>query len=412
MSIERLERKSGRVYRVRWRDEHGQAHSRVIGRKADAEVLDQELKRGKRLGANAPINTSTETLEEFARLWWSRHVAPNLARHTQANYASMLDVHLIPRIGDYRLSRLTVEVISDLRAEMAADGVGDNAILKALTVLQSILQRAVEWRRIDRNPVRDVRKPSQARTRVVRPLPPQAVERIRAYLLNTDRQLDATLVSVLAYAGLRPGEAIGLRWQDLGERTLLVERSVAFGEIKSTKTASTRSVRLLAPLKADLLDWRVQSNHREELDLIFPSPDGQPWNADRARNWRKRAFAQAAEHADVPHARPYDLRHSFISLLIAQGATVVEVARQAGHAPTMTLSTYAHLFDELDGGDHRPAAEQIWEARGARNPPRVSVLCPPAEPLQAPDTNKARLSRAFAEPSHGLEPWTPSLPWK
>ena len=141
---------------------------------------------------------------------------------------------------------------------MAADGVGDNSILKALTVLQSILQRAVEWRRIDRNPVRDVRKPSQARTRVVRPLTPQAVERMRAYLLQTDRRLDATLVSVLAYAGLRPGEAIGLRWHDLGERTLLVERSVAFGQLKSTKTASTRSVRLLAPLKQDLLDWRAR----------------------------------------------------------------------------------------------------------------------------------------------------------
>ena len=75
--------------------------------------------------AAAPINTSTETLEEFAKLWWSRHVAPNLARHTQESYASVLDVHLIPRIGDYRLSQLTVEVISDLRAEMAADGVGD-----------------------------------------------------------------------------------------------------------------------------------------------------------------------------------------------------------------------------------------------------------------------------------------------
>jgi hypothetical protein len=98
--------------------------------------------------------------------------------------------------------------------------------------------------------------------------------------------------------------------------------------------------------------------------------------------------------------------------LIVQGATVVEVARQAGHAPTMTLSTYAHLFDELDEDDHRPAADQIWEARGDQMRPKVSVLCPPAEPPQALETKKARLSGASAEPSHGLEPWTPSLPWK
>jgi integrase len=58
-------------------------------------------------------------------------------------------------------------------------------------------------------------------------------------------------------------------------------------------------------------------------------------------------FAEAADAAGVPNARPYDLRHSFVSLLIAQGATVVDVASQAGHAPTMTLDTYAHLFNDL-----------------------------------------------------------------
>ena len=62
---------------------------------------------------------------------------------------------------------------------------------------------------------------------------------------------DATLVSVLAYAGLRPGEALALTWADVGERTILVERSIALGEVKETKTRTTRSVRLLAPLKND-----------------------------------------------------------------------------------------------------------------------------------------------------------------
>jgi hypothetical protein len=59
MSVERIERKTGRVYRVRWRDEYGAPHSRVVGRKRDAEALDADLKRAKRLGAAAPIGTST-----------------------------------------------------------------------------------------------------------------------------------------------------------------------------------------------------------------------------------------------------------------------------------------------------------------------------------------------------------------
>jgi hypothetical protein len=171
-------------------------------------------------------------------------------------------------------------------------------------------------------------------------------------------------------------------------------------------------VRLLQPLKDDLSAWREHSDHKADTDLIFPSPDGSPWNADRARNWRKRAFADAATEAGVPQARPYDLRHSYISLLIAQGATVIEVARQAGHAPTMTLSTYAHLFDELDGGDHRPAEEQIHAARLENVLPEVSVLCPRPAAAYTPLTEKAPIYGAFAEPSVGLEPTTPSLPWK
>ncbi len=238
-----------------------------------------------------------------------------------------------------------------------------------------------------------MRKPSQARTRVVRPLPPKTIEAIRAHLLSTGRQSYATLIAVLAYAGLRPGEAIGLRWHDVGERTLLVERSVAFGQLKSTKTNSIRSVRLLEPLKHDLASWRAQTDRSDPTDLIFPSADGAPWNEDRVRTWRHRAFAEAAAHAGVPNARPYDLRHSFVSLLIAQGAT----ARQAGHAPTMTLSTYAHLFDEHDGADRRPAEEQIRDATAAHNDPKVSVLCPRperADTMESDNPAIAGLSRS------------------
>lgn len=128
---------------------------------------------------------------------------------------------------------------------------------------------------------------------------------------------------------------------------------MAFGHLKSTKTGRARTVRLMAPLAETLTAWRHASPRSVPTDLIFPGPDGAPWNADRARNWRKRTFANAAAAAGVPNARPYDLRHGFVSLLIAQGASVVEVARQAGHAPTMTLDTYAHLFDELGAEDPR-----------------------------------------------------------
>jgi hypothetical protein len=80
---------------------------------------------------------------------------------------------------------------------------------------------------------------------------------------------------------------------------------------------------------------------------------------------------------------------------VVRGATVVEVARQAGHAPTMALSTYAHLFDELDDGDHRPAADQIREAREGQKCPKVSVLCPPDAADPRPDVQKTPEYQGF-----------------
>src|SRR5262249_989774 len=60
-----------------------------------------------------------------------------------------------------------------------------------------------------------------------------------------------------------------------------------------------------------------------------------------------------------------DLRHAFVSLLIAERKNIVEIAKQAGHSPTMTLATFGHVVDELEGVEPRPAEEVIRAARGA-----------------------------------------------
>lgn len=143
-------------------------------------------------------------------------------------------------------------------------------------LLQSILERAVEWRRIDVNPVRGVRKPSQRRTRIVRRSPCRRFEAMREFLLQQDRLLVATPVSTLAYAGLRPAEAIGLRWNDITRRTLLVERSVAFGQLKSTKTGTARTVRVLAPVAEDFAAWQRVSRRAAPTISCFPPLTGHP----------------------------------------------------------------------------------------------------------------------------------------
>jgi len=219
-----------------------------------------------------------------------------------------------------------------------------------VTLLGGILQRAAEARRIPYNPARVVRKAPLPPREEVRPLAPATVEAMRAAVSPRD----ATLLSVLAYAGLRPQEARGLRWTHVGERTLLVN---------APKTRQRRSVRLLAPLAADLAAWRLVCGRPADDVPVFPGTDGRPWGADGFNKWRGRGFARALLAAGVEHARPYDLRHSFASLLLYEGRSVIYVARQLGHGADLTMGTYGHVIDELEDAPRLAADDAIRAAR-------------------------------------------------
>jgi integrase len=165
-----------------------------------------------------------------------------------------------------------------------------------LVIVQGILQRAVEWGYIPTNPAKVVRKPAGRRRHVVRPMAPAVVEQIRSHLLTGSDRRSATLVSVLAYAGVRPGEALVLTFGDVRKRTILVERSVSLGEVKETKTGRLRSVRLLPPLADDLNAWRAACGGPDDDALVFPAASGGLWS-QHWKNWVRRRFRPAAAAA-------------------------------------------------------------------------------------------------------------------
>lgn len=124
MSVERVERKGGVVWRVRWRDEQGQARSKVVGRKRDAEAFEAEVVRRKRTGDLDLLTGGRETLADFAEEWWKLYAVPNLAARTLRSYAGLWDRHVLPRLGSMRLNAITPEVIERFRVELEAGGVG------------------------------------------------------------------------------------------------------------------------------------------------------------------------------------------------------------------------------------------------------------------------------------------------
>ena len=216
MSVERVERAGSAVWRVRWR-EGGRQRSKVLGRKRDAEAFEAEVRRRQRLGG-FDFEASAETLDEYVCGTWAHAHAAHLAPKTRQVYGWAYDVHIAPRLGGVPLRRMNREMVARFQADLLAAGVGAEAVRKSMTLLGGILQRAAEARRIPFNPARVVRKAPLPAPEEVRPLAPVRVEAMRTAV----GPRDAALLSVLAYAGLRPQEARGLRWAHVGERTLVV----------------------------------------------------------------------------------------------------------------------------------------------------------------------------------------------
>jgi integrase len=373
VDIRRRRLANGRISEVptvRWLDASG-----AWRRRSCASVEEAELERARltlELGNRGRIAAPARAMT-VAEFWptYRADIAGRLAEATLLDYDATWRRRVQPRFGAVRLEDITPREISHWRAELQAQGVGPEAIRKDMLLLQAMFTLAVEWGETDHNPVALVRKPRQGRTRAVVPLDPLSVERIRAQLLEAEDLISATLVSVLAYSGVRPGEALALERRHIRADTILIEQAVSLGKLKVQKTGRAyRTVDLLPALRDDLATWLATQVGPEGHDRLFPRGDGQWRRLDDWNNWRNRHFHPATCAVGLGRPRPYDLRHSFVSLLIRDGQTsIVELAEQLGHSPTETLKTYAHVFSEFRRQPRVPTAQSIADARN-----RVSTL--------------------------------------
>lgn len=361
MSIQKRERKKGTVYVVHYYDTDQRKYvNRTFPKRKDAEAFEAMVLLAKRRGELDELDAGRETLREFEKEWWANYATVNLAAHTIRSYRPLIDKHILPKLGHLALRKITPLTLTSYAAGL---DLPDPTKLRLLSILQGIMERAVEWGRIPQNPVKVVRKPDQRRQRTPRPLSPAEVEHLR---MRLGSERDRTLVSILAYGGLRPAEALALRWEDIGERVITVERALALGEEKDTKNHRVRQVTMMAPLKEDLLAWKLKSGRR--TGLVFPDRKGKPWSHSMYESWRSRVFRKAAPEG----VRVYDLRHSFASLMFAEGRNPAWIAEQTGHTLQTLLTTYVRVIEELRDAERVDAEQLIRKARAGGVDPASS----------------------------------------
>ena len=226
--------------------------------------------------------------------------------------------------------------------DMVTNGAGATTALRAHGVLSGILADAVKGKRLTANPCKGIEN-----------LPRRTAKR-RVYLSADDvHRLAAesgehrALVLVLAYTGIRWGEAIALRVADvefLRRRLAVSQNAVQVGvrhAVGPTKGRKARSV----PVPEFVLDaLSTQCGGKAPGDLVFAgSAGGYLPRPKSANGW----FTRAVRAAGVQAITPHDLRHTCASLAVSAGVNVLALQRMLGHTSAkMTLDTYADLFDD------------------------------------------------------------------
>jgi integrase len=323
---------------------------------------------------------------DFAVEWLRDYARGSVGAKTYEGYEGVLRLHLVPEFGERLLTEISRKAIDAFVADWAAGGprypgrvqrvrelerrkaleerrdprpvrLGRSAktIANALVPLREMLGHAVEWGYLAANPAVGVKRP-RAEHREMHFLAGAEVGK----LLAAAGEEWGTLLLCAVTTGMRRGELVGLRWGDVdwNSRRLWVRRSVGLrGAIQQPKSrGSVRAVAMAPTLVSALRRHRLASPFSEEGDPIFASERGTPLDGG---NMVRRALVPALRRAGLPQIRFHDLRHTFASLLIAQGEHPKYISEQLGHASVqITLDRYGHLMPQSydQAGDRLEAA--------------------------------------------------------
>jgi integrase len=281
--------------------------------------------------------------------------------------------HFIPLLGDIKLTALNTAMIRAWH-KIATEQCGTYTGNRAKSLLKAILALAEEDYGI-RAPSMPTGLPRARHRKKKTILTP---EQIAVVVAAARRDLENGIYYAFPFlAGTRPSEQLGLLWSEVDfERNVIhirriQERDGSLAEMTKTE-AGTRDIPMSATLREMLLEWRVRCPRLAgELLRVFPGP-GRPqeWPKPRVggggpliyQNFRQRHWAPIFAPLGLPYVTPHSARHSFISMLQAQGIEVGLVAQIAGHAnPTVTLGHYTHPV--RDGSVASAAIDRAYASR-------------------------------------------------
>lgn len=293
------------------------------------------------------------TVGEWMEVWFEDYAKIKVRPSSHQTYRGYIDNHIRPNIGDIPLEKLTALDIQKLCKKLLTKGrvdrleaKGQPKGLSAKTVrnihqiLSSALKLAQEQRIILANPAERCALP-KVEHREMKTLP---VEQLQSFLREARESGVFELYYLELATGLRRGELLGLKWEDidLQKGDLRVKRQISRinGEVVEAPLKTKNAYRTL-PLAEDTVDiLKEQRKKVGSSPWVFPSPNGGPISPDSVLHMLHRVLKRAG----LPRVRFHDLRHTFATLALQNGVDIKTVSGMLGHfSAGFTLDTYAHV---------------------------------------------------------------------
>ncbi len=354
--------------------------------------------RGSKAGG-APLKPSKETFSAYLKRWIDDVKSGELRARTLHDYKGYLQRYIytppkgVPVIGRIRLNKLTPHHFQGLYGHLRREQELSPRTVRYLhTILRQSLSHAVLVGQLSRNPTDGVKPPRQ-KTDEGRERKFRAMTEKQALAFQKAAKQDRfyPLWVLLLHTGMRPAEALGLKWEDLDldERRIRVQRSltrigVEGWRLVEPKTSRARRTITLPPFVVDLLRaWGTQQK-RERLELgeeyvnhgfVFAGSFGQPLDQPNLYSRNLRSILERAglgtwetvgegdeeERLFRPGFDMYSLRHTHATLLLLAGENVKVVSERLGHASvTLTMDVYSHVLPTMQ----EAAAEKMQAMLG------------------------------------------------
>jgi len=304
-------------------------------------------------------------LSDFLRDEWLPAIRPTIRPTTFLSYEGHVERHLIPALGRIPLQQLTGTHINAFYAKLLSEnGDGQKRQISPSTVrrihatLHRALADAVRWNKLGRNPV-EAADPPRAASGAEHEMKVWSLGDLRAFLASERETPLYPLWLTLATTGMRRGEVLGLRWQDvdLEAKTISIRQTrvvAGYQPLLSTpKTRRGKRQLVLDPATVAALEENGRCQKAERLGagglgkdagLVFTRADGEPYHPERI----SKLFVQAGKRAGLPRIRLHDLRHTYATLALAAGVHPKVVSERLGHANIgITLDCYSHCLPAI-----------------------------------------------------------------